>query len=229
MLFVCFSLLHQALWRTRPLAATPGERHHRRNFPLYIATSPPPHPARYRVTRRSWLQHATWRYLICPEERRVSLFIDSLQRLQRLRQQHRSWSVRRRRSICGYRKYRTKLRTWTLRLVRQLFRSAFSAHFTYWPLTRRLPSNLYTIHLEHLAFGLREFGLTGDLPWLSTTSGAMCLCSQICIGHQLERAATARRTKCTMRSSNSEAIALRTFSGQLLRSEYSDLRPCTRS
>jgi hypothetical protein len=99
----------------------------------------------------------------------VSLFIDSLQRLQRLRQQHRSWSVRRRRSACGYRKYRTKLRTWTLRLVRQLFRSAFSAHFTCWPLTRRLPSNLYTIHLEHLAFGLREFGLTGDLPWLSTT------------------------------------------------------------
>ncbi len=98
------------------------------NFGFTSRPLAPRHPARFRrhppglvAARHVALPYFSGRSGGSP------LFDDSLQRLQRLRQQHRSWSVRRRRSICGYRKYRTKLRTWSLRLVRQLFRLALSA------------------------------------------------------------------------------------------------------
>lgn len=97
------------------------------NFGFTSRPLAPRHPARFRRHPRAGCSTPRGVTLLLREQRRESLFDDSLQRLQRLRQQHRSWSVRRRRSICGYRKYRTKLRTWSLRLVRQLFRLALSA------------------------------------------------------------------------------------------------------
>ena len=129
------------------------------NFGFTSRPLPLRHPARFRrhapgpvAARHVVLPYFSGRSGGCP------LFVDSLQRLKRLRQQHRSWSVRRRRSICAYRKYRTKLRTWSLCLVRQLFRLALSAlHMLATDASAAFKSRS-TIHLENLAIG-RQLGV----------------------------------------------------------------------